>query len=68
MSQDWIDDPNLSSEEKLARFRALGPEPTRGPSSLVTVFTPTLTGVDAQERLTLNRTIAGVTVRVAQPA
>lgn len=28
---DWIGDPTLSVEQKLARFEALGPEPTRGP-------------------------------------
>lgn len=28
---DWIADPQLSAEEKIARFEALDPEPTRGP-------------------------------------
>lgn len=29
---DWIGDPNLSVDEKLARFKMLKPKPTRGPS------------------------------------
>lgn len=28
---DWIEDPNLSLADKLARFESLGPELTRGP-------------------------------------
>lgn len=31
---DWIGDPNLSREEKLARFEALAPEPTSAPRRL----------------------------------
>lgn len=29
--KDWVDDPDLSREETLAKFKALGPEPTVGP-------------------------------------
>lgn len=28
---DWIGDPDLTAEQKLARFEALSPELTRGP-------------------------------------
>lgn len=31
--KDWISDPDLSREDKLARFEALGPEPTKRPST-----------------------------------
>lgn len=31
MAEDWVDDENLTREEKLARFEELGPQPTRGP-------------------------------------
>ncbi|MFT4262061.1 MAG: DUF1508 domain-containing protein [Nocardioides sp.] len=30
---DWIADPELTREEKIARFSALGPEPTTGPAA-----------------------------------
>lgn len=43
MDKDWVDDESLSREETLARFRALGPEPTRGPAlpaGAVIVTTP----------------------------
>ncbi|WP_300677562.1 YegP family protein [Nocardioides sp.] len=29
---DWIADPDLTSEEKLARFQALGPQSSTGPA------------------------------------
>lgn len=32
-TDDWVQDSSLSREETLRRFRALGPEPTIGPSS-----------------------------------
>lgn len=35
---DWISDPNLTREEKLARFEALGPEPTKQPARPVMVM------------------------------
>ena len=31
MSEDWVDDENLSRDETLARFEGLSPEPTGGP-------------------------------------
>lgn len=31
MANDWVDDSTLSTEETLARFRDLDPEPTRAP-------------------------------------
>jgi hypothetical protein len=42
MDQDWVEDESLTREETLARFRALGPTPTRGPlpGGAVIVTTP----------------------------
>lgn len=31
---DWISDPDLSREEKLARFESLAPEPTKAPDEV----------------------------------
>lgn len=31
LAQDWISDPDLSAEEKVARWEALDPTTTRGP-------------------------------------
>ena len=43
MSEDWVEDPNLSSEEKLIRFRSLAPAQTRGPR-LIDAVQPESTG------------------------
>jgi hypothetical protein len=32
MEKDWLEDDSLSAEETMRRFRALGPQPTVGPS------------------------------------
>ena len=49
MDKDWVDDESLSRDETLARFRALGPEPTHGPplpAGAVIVNTPDSYGTD----------------------
>lgn len=38
--RDWVDDESLSREETLARFRALGPQPSVGPIPHRTVRVP----------------------------
>jgi hypothetical protein len=45
---DWVDDQSVSSEEILARFRALGPEASRGPHHLAMTYSAgtTITYID----------------------
>lgn len=65
MAEDWVDDGSLSREETLARFRALGPQPTKGPDGSERGAPRRVSGDDSGFVIVHNRTESTQGIRTA---